>query len=138
MMAVLAAVALLGADVAAPPNPLIGRWRTEKRNGIVELAPCGPAICGKVLDGAPLRANPDQRDVRNRDAALRVRRVMGLRVLEGFTGGPRTWTGGPMYDPDTGDGASSGYLTLLNPDTLQVKGCIVAFLCRTQTWTRIR
>ncbi len=138
MMAVLAAVALLGADVAAPPSPLIGRWRTEKRNGIVELAPCGSAICGKVLDGAPLRANPDQRDVRNRDAALRARRVMGLRVLEGFTGGPRTWTGGPMYDPDTGDGASSGYLTLLNPDTLQVKGCIVAFLCRTQTWTRIR
>ncbi|MGH9917163.1 MAG: DUF2147 domain-containing protein [Pyrinomonadaceae bacterium] len=27
-------------------------------------------------------------------------------------------------------------MTLENPTTLKVKGCIAVFLCRTQTWTR--
>ncbi|MEO7170149.1 MAG: DUF2147 domain-containing protein, partial [Sphingomonas sp.] len=72
------------------------------------------------------------------DEALRSRRLMGLRILDGFTGGPREWKGGPLYDPNSGDGAKSGYLTLADRDTLKVKGCIAVFLCRTQTWTRLR
>lgn len=117
---------------------LLGRWRTERVGGMVEIQRCGPALCARVIDGAPLRANPDQRDVRNPDATLRSRKVMGLRVLEGFTGGPRIWNGGPLYDPETGNRARSGTLTLLDSNTLQVKGCIMAFLCRTQTWRRAR
>ncbi|MBA15336.1 MAG: hypothetical protein CMN73_03170 [Sphingomonas sp.] len=119
-------------------DAIIGRWQTEKENGVVEIHRCGDALCGRVLDGAPLRANPDQRDVRNPDRSLRDRRVRGLRVLSGFTGGPIRWTGGPLYDPESGDRASSGSLTLENANTLKVKGCIVGFLCRTQTWHRIR
>lgn len=123
------------ADVS---DALIGRWNTEQQNGIVEIYRCGGAICGRVVDGAPLRANPDQRDVRNGDAALRGRRIKGLAVLSGFTGGPVEWTGGPVYDPNSGDGAKKGYLTLEGRDVLKVKGCLAMFLCRTQTWTRTR
>ncbi|QNQ10598.1 DUF2147 domain-containing protein [Sphingomonas alpina] len=125
-----------GAAIASPDSALLGKWRTQQRNGVVEIHRCGKALCGRVLDGDPLRANPDQRDIRNSDTALRGRKVMGLRILSGFTGGPTEWKGGPLYDPNTGDGATSGSLTLENPSTLKVKGCIAVFLCRTQTWTR--
>jgi uncharacterized protein (DUF2147 family) len=125
-----------GAATAAPDSALLGKWRTQQRNGVVEIHRCGKALCGRVLDGDPLRANPDQRDIRNSDTSLRGRKVMGLRILSGFTGGPTEWKGGPLYDPNTGDGATSGSLTLENPSTLKVKGCIAVFLCRTQTWTR--
>lgn len=123
---------------AAGEEAIIGRWNTQKQGGVVEIHRCGQALCGRVVDGAPLRTNPDQRDIRNPDKALRDRRVMHLRVLHGFTGGPREWKGGPLYDPETGDGAKSGKLTLVDANTLKVKGCLMAFLCRTQTWTRAR
>lgn len=117
---------------------IVGMWRTQERGGVIRIARCGAALCGHVIDGAPLRANPDQRDVHNPDKTLRGRRVMGLQVLSGFTGGPTTWRGGPLYDPNSGDGARTGYLTLVDRNTLKVKGCIAPLLCRTQTWTRLR
>ncbi|MGK6355700.1 DUF2147 domain-containing protein [Sphingomonas sp. DT-207] len=132
------AAGVVVAGPAATDKVLIGRWHTEREGGVVEIHPCGQALCGRVLDGAPLRANRDQRDVRNPDPALRDRKVMGLRVLNGFTGGPEKWKGGPLYDPETGNRAPSGTLTLVDAHTLKVRGCIAAFLCRTQTWRRAR
>ncbi|MFN7110494.1 MAG: DUF2147 domain-containing protein [Brevundimonas sp.] len=124
-------------SAAAADNPLLGRWRTAAQGGVVEIHACGSALCGRLVDAAPLRRNPDQRDVRNHDPALRDRPLRGLRVLEGFRGGPTTWNGGPLYDPDSGRRAASGRLTLIAPDHLAVRGCIAALLCRTQTWVRL-
>ncbi len=125
------------ASSAAAPPTLLGLWRTQEEQGVVEIFRCDDALCGRVVDAASLRADPDQRDIHNSDKALRQRRVKGLVILENFTGGPHKWSGGPLYDPKTGDGARRGYLTLENADRLKVKGCLAVFLCRTQIWTRI-
>lgn len=136
-------VLTLGLGGAAPApqgggRAVTGRWHTEREGGVVEIHHCGPALCGRVVDGTRLRSNPDQRDVRNPDRALRGRKVLGARVLSGFTGGPTRWKGGPLYDPETGNQAGSGTLTLVDADTLKVQGCIAMMLCRTQTWRRVR
>lgn len=137
-----ALAAALVAGVASPAmaqdEALLGRWRTPAQNGLVAIERCGAALCAKVVDAAALRANPDQRDVRNRDPALRTRPVKGLTVLRAASGGPRVWNAGPLYDPDSGQGAATGTLTLVEPDRLAVRGCIARMLCRTQTWTRAR
>lgn len=133
MLAMLAASPVLAQD-----GELLGRWRTSAREGVVVIERCGPAVCGRLRDAAPLRADPDQRDVRNPDAALRSRPLKNLTVLSNFSGGPSTWRGGPLYDPNTGQGADRGTLTLVDDDTLAVKGCIAPLLCRTQTWKRVR
>lgn len=131
----LAAAALFAAPTAASAADLTGIWATGSEGGRVEIYRCGAALCGKVVDAARLRGNPDLRDVRNSDAKLRQRRIKGLVVLKGFTGGPVEWKGGPVYDPETGDGASRGYLKLLANGKLELKGC-VAFICRTKIWTK--
>jgi len=130
--------ALLASPVLAQDSALLGRWRTSAQDGVVVMERCGTAVCGRLHDAAPLRVNPNQRDVRNRDAGLRERPLKNLTVLDRFSGGPRTWSGGPLYDPDTGQSAGRGTLTLLDGDTLAVKGCIAPLLCRTQTWKRVR
>lgn len=68
---------------------ITGLWSTGSQGGRVELYRCGAAICGKVNDATPLRANPDKRDVKNPDPALRARRLKGLVVLRAFTGDGR-------------------------------------------------
>ena len=138
---ILAALSLVLAPVAvqasAPSDAVIGLWRSKDRGGTIELHRCGNAICGRILDGASLRANPDLRDVHNGDKALRTRPVKGLRVFNGFTGGPTQWKGGSLYDPESGWGTKTGYLTLKSPNTLEVKGC-VAFFCQSEIMLRIR
>ena len=137
ILANLALVGATGAEPAAAQDALLlGRWRTAAQGGVVEIHRCGAALCGRLVDAAPLRRDPDQTDVRNRDHALRTRPLRGLRVLDGFTGGPTTWTGGPLYDPDSGQRAGRGALTLVEGGRLSVRGCIAPLICRTQTWTR--
>lgn len=134
-LTILAALTALALPAAA--RDLTGVWATGSEGGRVQIYRCGNALCGKVVDAARLRANPDLTDQRNSDAKLRTRRLKGLVVLEGFTGGPAEWQGGPVYDPETGSGARKGYLKLLPDGRLELKGC-VAFFCRTKIWTRAR
>ena len=141
MLAAAAVAAAGGGTATAAPqgnDAIAGLWSTGSQGGRVELYRCGAAICGKVVDAAPLRANPDQRDRKNPDRALRDRRLKGLVVLQGFEGGPREWKGGPLYDPETGEGAAKGSMTLRADGKLEVKGCKAAIFCRTKIWTRVR
>lgn len=132
----LAALGLFAAPASTSAADITGIWATGSEGGRVEIYRCGAALCGRVVGAARLRDNPDLRDVRNSDAKLRQRRIKGLVVLKGFTGGPVEWKGGPVYDPETGDGASRGYLKLLAIGKLELKGC-VAFICRTKIWTKV-
>lgn len=127
--------AALTAVPAAAASGILGLWATEKNNGRVLIEPCGAALCGRVVDGNQLRANPEQTDVHNPDPARRTRRVKGLMILQGYSGGPPQWRGGSIYDPQTGDESHNSSLTLVSPDTLEVRGCRL-FFCRSETWTR--
>ena len=139
----LSALALLAA-IAAPAfaqdsnSVLFGIWATPKNNGKVSIEACeNGGVCARVIDGRQLRQNPNQADVLNPDLSKRTRRVMGLNILEGYTGGPTEWKGGTVYDPQTGDSSSNSTLTLTAPNTLVVKGCRFVF-CRSETWTKIQ
>ena len=133
--AILTALAALATPAAA--SDLTGVWATGSTGGRVQIYRCGAALCGRIIDAARLRTNPNLTDERNSDPKLRARRLKGLVVLQGFTGGPAEWQGGPVYDPETGSGARKGYLKLLPDGRLELKGCVAVF-CRTKVWTRAR
>ena len=137
LAAALCLTPALAANAGAYDSTLFGVWATQKNDGRVRIEPCGGAVCARILDGDQLRADPDQNDVHNPDPSLRSRRVKGLLILKGYRGGPREWTGGSVYDPQTGDGSDDSDLTLNGPDTLVVRGCHW-LLCRSEVWTRLR
>lgn len=133
-------IALLGilAAAAAPgAGDAIGRWQTETRHGVVEIAACGPSICGRLVESDALRTNPQLRDARNKDAAQRERLLKGLLILQGFRAKGQEWAGGTIYNADDG-GTYQATLSMIDHDTLKVKGCIVWPLCKSQTWKRLR
>jgi uncharacterized protein (DUF2147 family) len=134
------AVMLVALGTAAPAlsqeASILGRWRTPAEGGVVDIQRCGRTLCGRLVDAAPLRRDPDQKDVRNRDATLRDRPLRGLAVLQNITGGPTVWQAGPLYDPNSGQGAARGTLTLVDETRLAVRGCVARLFCRTQTWRR--
>jgi uncharacterized protein (DUF2147 family) len=134
MTPVLLAALLAGAPSA---DAAIGRWKTETRNGIVEIGRCGASICGKLVTSDGLNADPTLKDANNKDAALRGRPLKGMTMLSGFTRDGTRWNGGTIYNAEDGK-TYAARLTPEGADTLKVRGCIFVPLCKTQTWTRVR
>jgi len=130
-------LSMLAAAAAVSPDSAIGKWRTETRNGVVEVERCGASICGRLVSSDGLRTNPDMRDINNKNANLRGRKLMNLQILSGFTRGTGDWSGGTIYNGDDG-GTYRATVTPVDADHLKVKGCIIWPLCKSQTWTRIR
>jgi uncharacterized protein (DUF2147 family) len=135
----IGSIMLVLAAGAAPQNAdaAIGRWKTETRNAIVEVARCGASICGRVITSDALRTQPEMRDINNKDAALRNRAIKGMQMLSGFTRDGNGWSGGTIYNADDGK-TYSAKVTPVGADQLKVRGCVFVPLCKTQTWTRVR
>jgi uncharacterized protein (DUF2147 family) len=135
---ILAAALALSA-IAAPAfaQDVTGLWQTETNGGQVEIARCGNSLCGKLVTSNHIKADPGVKDVKNKDASLRGRTLKNMQMLYDFTGGPSKWTGGKVYNAADG-GTYSGTITLISANELKLKGCIVAPLCKTEKWTRIK
>lgn len=134
------AAALLAAPLAASPpataEQIAGRWITDDKDAVIEIAPCGVHLCGKIaryLIVPP--GGADQRDIRNKESALRSRKLLGLTVLSGFAADGDAFRG-RIYDPRNGKTYRS-VLRRAGPALLEVKGCIGP-ICRAFHWTRTR
>jgi uncharacterized protein (DUF2147 family) len=129
---------IAAASVAAPD--LVGRWSTPGGE-IVAFGSCSeqvaqPLICGRLVR---LRTEACRRrlDTKNPDLASRGRHVLGLEILQGLTeSSPGVWSGGDLYNPDDGH-RYDGTIRLQGPDRLDLQGCALTVVCRTQTWRRV-
>lgn len=119
---------------AASPAALAGDWRTQDGSAIVRVGHCGAALCGRIVRVLDPRAPAN--DARNPDAALRSRPLAGLAVLSGFARNASGDMQGTAYDPQSGR-SYRAYLDLDADGTLRVTGC-VTFICRSQSWHRVR
>jgi uncharacterized protein (DUF2147 family) len=128
------ALALMAAAPAHAAGPIAGRWLTADGNGIVEIAPCGPQLCGKIIKLlAKIQGPPMDRN--NPEPSLRNRPLLGLNILSGFKDAGKQWEG-TIYSPEKGKSYRS--IVKRNPDgTLSVKGCLGPF-CQNQTWRMVK
>jgi uncharacterized protein (DUF2147 family) len=116
-----------------------GVWSTVEDKSHVKIEPCGDKMCGTIvwLKEPLTEAKTDKTDMKNEDPKLQGRKILGLPLLNGFVKeGDNEWDDGTIYNPEDGKTYSSS-LSLVNPNTLEVKGCVL-FFCKTQTWTRVQ
>lgn len=140
MYKLIAPAALFAALAFAAPalaSPLDGVWQTPDSNGTVRIYDCGAGICGKIVNSDNIRANPGLTDEKNKDAALRSRTMKDLQIIDGVVGGPKVWKNGTVYNPEDG-GTYHGSLTLLDPDTVKLQGCIIYPFCKSEVWHRVK
>jgi uncharacterized protein (DUF2147 family) len=131
MLTLLAAATAL----ASAPSPL-GLWDTPVDHSRVRLSACGARICGYVISSAQLSAHPGQKDVHNGDPALRERPIHDLEIMEAQAADDGAWKGW-VYDPSSGH-TYEVRVRMAPGDHLEITGCLVRPLCRTQAWTRVR
>ena len=133
LAAAFGAVMIAVPAFAAPS--IVGEWNTPEKHGVVRIYECGDALCGKVVNGDDIKADPTLTDQKNKDAALRSRTMKGLVIFSGLTGGPKEYKGASLYNPADG-GTYHGSMTVVDDNTVKLTGCVVFPLCKTQVWHR--
>lgn len=76
--------------------------------------------------------NP-RKDVNNPDANLRERSLIGIRIFSDMVQDKVNTYKGTLYNPEDGK-TYSGTLTIKNAQTLELRGCVIWPLCKTDTW----
>lgn len=119
---------------AATGASIMGQWITDDGKAVVTIAGCGDRLCGKVSRVLDRGSDVPVTDLKNPDAGLRNRPILGLPVLYGFTRQGDRWTGGTAYDPKTGSRYRAS-LEVNRDGSLKVTGCVL-FICQSKRWTR--
>ncbi|GEP00341.1 DUF2147 domain-containing protein [Methylobacterium haplocladii] len=139
-LAAIAGLAALPVAPAAAADP-VGTWLTEDGRARVRTEPCGPGkihLCGYVVWGSkPLdETGKPKRDRYNPDPAKQSRPLLGHQMILGLKRNAEGRYVGSIYN---GDNGKSYEVTVWSeaPSELSVKGCLLAVLCGTQTWTRV-
>ncbi len=127
---------------AAEGSTPVGRWVTEGGWSHIEIYPCGPHFCGRIVWlKEPLDQDGQSKiDSKNPDAAKRTQTLVGLTMMWDFadTPDPDEWEGGLIYNPL--DGGTYKAKMKLRPDgKLEVRGYVVLPLFGgSQYWERVR
>jgi uncharacterized protein (DUF2147 family) len=122
------------ATVYAQPASIAGRWTTQSKDAIIEIAPCGVNMCGRIIRFlVPPPNGNDQKDVNNSNPKLRERKLLGMPVLQSLSPQGKEWKG-TIYDPRSGKSYRS-VVFLTKKGTLSVKGCLGP-ICSGESWSK--
>jgi uncharacterized protein (DUF2147 family) len=118
---------------------ILGQWITAGGESRVEIySTDSVTYSGKIVWlRDPLKNGVPVTDDKNPEDSLKSRPVLGLLILRGFTyAGDRTWGGGKIYDPKSGNDYSAK-MTLVDDRNLDLRGYVmIPLFGRTEKWTR--
>jgi uncharacterized protein (DUF2147 family) len=120
----------LASAEAADPT---GDWRVADGIANIRVAQCNGSMWGVVA----WEQTPGGRDTNNPDVSKKSRPTLGMPILIDMKkkAGVDQWEG-QVYNAKDGQLYSST-ITPTGADQLEIKGCVLGFLCGGETWTRV-
>jgi uncharacterized protein (DUF2147 family) len=108
-----------------------GLWLSEDQMGRIRIEKCGNEMWGFLAWQKEARS-----DANNPNPGLRNKSLVGVPILLGMKpAGADRWEGN-VYNPRDGKTYSSKMATLPSGH-LEIKGCVMGFLCGGENWTRL-
>ncbi|MBR1127102.1 DUF2147 domain-containing protein [Bradyrhizobium iriomotense] len=116
--------------LAADPT---GDWRVADGVANIRVAQCNGSMWGAVS----WEKQPGGRDENNPDVSKKNRPTLGMPTLIDMKKKPgaEQWEG-QVYNAQDGQ-TYSATITPVGTDQLEIKGCVMGFLCGGETWTRV-
>ena len=128
--AVIIAAALFGLGLAGSADarsPLEGRW--DRGNLQIDIKPCGPTLCGTVVKAsAKQQARAENESGTDLIGATLIKQIQPT--------GPNIYRA-RVFLADRNMHAN-GKIRQLNPNRLTVSGCVLAVICKSTHWYRVR
>ena len=115
---------------AADPT---GDWQVADGLANIRVAQCNGSMWGAVA----WEKNPGGRDENNPDVSKKNRPTLGIPILIDMKKKPGVdqWEG-QVYNAQDGQLYGST-IPPVGADQLEIKGCVLGFLCGGETWTRV-
>lgn len=140
-LAILALTAFVGPAHAATPTDPSGTYLTEDGRARVRIEKCGTAadrLCGYVVWlKVPLNDKGEPRiDFKNPDPKKQSRPSLGHQLIMGLKPNADAHYEGKIYNSEDGKSYDVTIWTD-SPGELTVRGCLIAFLCKSQTWNKV-
>lgn len=144
--AIAGAMILAGASAAgAQQAPIEGVWVTEQESEMT-ISSCIEGFCGYISKivitdeirakyGSEVDAISNYTDYNNPDEGLRDRPIQGLQILTLLEVSANRVYEGEIYNPEDGN-TYSGELTVVDENTIKLKGCAFFVMCQEQIWRR--
>lgn len=137
----VALAGLAGAAQAATPADPSGTYLTEDGRARIRIEKCGPAeknLCGYVVWlKVPLNdKNQPRVDFKNPDPKKQARASLGHQLILGLKPNADARYEGKIYNSEDGKSYDVTIWTE-EPGELTVRGCLIAFLCKSQTWNKV-
>jgi uncharacterized protein (DUF2147 family) len=116
--------------LAADPS---GDWRVADGVANIRVAQCNGSMWGAVS----WEKKPGGRDENNPDVSKKNRPTLAMPTLIDMKKKPGAdqWEG-QVYNAQDGQ-TYSATITPVGTDQLEIKGCVMGFLCGGETWTRV-
>jgi len=121
-------------------DAILGKWINSSGEAHIDISKKGDKFFGKIVW---LKAPKDEKgqaklDVKNPEANLKTRPILGLEMLKDFVYDDGKWVDGKIYDPKTGKTYSCNMNIKSNGD-LNVRGYIgISLIGRSDTWKRAK
>src|SRR6059058_5824029 len=127
---VFSGILAAGPALAADPT---GDWRVADGVANIRVAQCNGSMWGVVA----WEKEPGGRDTNNPDVSKKNRPTLGMPILIDMKkkSGADQWEG-QVYNAKDGQLYSST-ITPVGTDQLEIRGCVLGFLCGGETWTRV-
>lgn len=118
ILPIVAATALLTPSLAGAAEAIYGVWVREGHpEDKLEFFDCSGKLCAKGILPMPDGSPPP------------------LVLRNAAKAGPNKWKG-DLFNPEDGK-TYKGEITLETQEQLSLAGCLVAFLCQSETWTKV-
>jgi len=110
-----------------------GDWKVADGVANIRVAQCNGNMWGAVA----WEQTPGGRDIHNPDVSKQNRPSLGMPILIDMKKKPGVdqWEG-QVYNGKDGQYYSST-IKPVDPDHLEIQGCVLGFLCGGETWTRV-
>ncbi len=126
-IALASLVVLASPASATAKSTLEGRWK--KGNLVIQIAPCGPQLCGTIVSASAKQQSKAERGSGTELIGARLIRDIGKT-------GPNTYSASVFLPHRNMHARGSIKQVALN--TLDVRGCMLGVICKSQTWQRVR
>ncbi len=142
------AAAILGLGIgraAADPVSPVGIWYTDGDESIIKVHNCTTdtdAFCGTLVWlKEPKESDGSAKlDKLNKDPAKKDKPMIGLDILIGMKSDDDHWTG-KAYNPEDGKFYDITFKVKTDKeenDQADLRGCLLKFLCKTETFNRAK
>jgi len=131
-------LAVTGLKAQTTQNSIVGTWESDEKDVRMEYFQDGDHFSARLLWGNKIveaDGTTSKKDLKNPDASLRSRDIIGIVSLTGLKWTGKDYTGGKIYDPPSGK--TYNCKAWVEEDKLHLRGFLgFSMMGKTVAWHR--